>query len=262
MSNWTKCPNCGVLYKGKHICTKIREVWRKFQHGVQTGIYSGFDIDAWLNFAEDAGISRVEARKYWEQLGPTASSSVTVEEMRRALEGMTSQLEPPHSTEAKKIFEAAMFAAKTTMKDASERRVFVQDFFAALNRAGLLLTTEPFLTYGYVYMEAASEHSSNSEGEVRESYRTPEEAEKARQRGRIGYEFVRIEPLPPVKWVVVWRRSEASEHSSSHSSAKKKFAVRYLDNMGREHTEEIEDDIAFYQRVRREGLSVISIHKK
>jgi len=48
---------------------------------------------------------------------------------------------------------------------------------------------------------------------------------------------------------------------SHHSSPKKKFVVRYLDNMGVEHTEEIEDSIAFYQRVRREGLSVISIHE-
>jgi len=79
---------------------------------------------------------------------------VRVEEMRRALERMIDSLGfSPLLTEAK-LFEAAMFAAKTTMKNASERRVFVQDFFAALNRAGLLATTEPFLTSGYVYMEA------------------------------------------------------------------------------------------------------------
>jgi len=160
---WVECPKCGVLYKGEHNCSKkvasasrIQEVWRKFQHGVQTGIYSGFDIDAWLNFAEDAGISRVEARKYWEQLGPKGSSSVTVEEMRRALDDMKKQL--PFTSWG--IFEAAMYAAKTTIKDASQRRVFVQDFWAALNRAGLLFTTEPFLTEGYVYMEATSEHSN------------------------------------------------------------------------------------------------------
>jgi rubrerythrin len=62
---------------------------------------------------------------------------------------------------------------------------------------------------------------------------------------------------------------DAFKHSSNdytlgshHSSPKKKFIVRYLDNTGVEHTEEIEDSIAFYQRVRREGLSVISIHQK
>lgn len=64
--------------------------------------------------------------------------------------------------------------------------------------------------------------------------------------------------------LVIKRHCPAETHSSSsHSSSnKKKFVVRYFDNMGRERTEEIEDDVAFYQRVRREGLSVISIHKK
>jgi len=237
--SWVECPNCGVLYRGEHTCSKEAEKkWAKEK------------------------LKEVK-REYFGQ--------VTVEEMRHALDGMIKQLSlswerkqlVPLPALGSPLFESALYAAKTTMKDATERRVFIQDFAAALNRRALLDSEliDAFSKHGYVYMEAASEHSSNSEGEVRESYRTPEEAEKARQRGRIGYEFVRIEPLPPVKWVVVWRRSEASEHSSSHSSAKKKFAVRYLDNMGREHTEEIEDDVAFYQRVRREGLSVISIHK-
>lgn len=59
----------------------------------------------------------------------------------------------------------------------------------------------------------------------------------------------------------VWLKSEHHSSSHSHSSGPRKFVVRYLDGVGKEHTEEIEDDIAFYQRVRREGFSVISIHK-
>jgi len=163
-----KCSYCGEVghsiqqcpkWKGKvATASRIQEVWRKFQHGVQTGIYSGFDIDAWLNFAEDAGISRVEARSHWERLGPHSSSPVTVEEMRRALEGMKGLIRAYDF----RLLEAVMYAAKTTMKDATERRVFIQDFAAALDRHDLLGSefVDLFSKHGYVYMEAASQHSS------------------------------------------------------------------------------------------------------
>lgn len=59
----------------------------------------------------------------------------------------------------------------------------------------------------------------------------------------------------------VWLKGGHHSSNPSHSSGVGKFVVRYLDSAGREHTEEIEDDVTFYQRVRREGLSVISIHK-
>lgn len=92
------------------------------------------------------------------------SSPVTVEEMRRALYTMENRIGymMPESRETK-MFEAAMYAAKTTMKDATERRVFVQDFAASLNRRGLLINenVDDFTKFGYIYMEA-SEHSSSS----------------------------------------------------------------------------------------------------
>jgi len=56
--------------------------------------------------------------------------------------------------------------------------------------------------------------------------------------------------------------SVSSQYSGvTQSPVKKKFEVVYLDSAGRKHTEQIEDDVTFYQRVRREGLSVISIHE-
>jgi len=85
------------------------------------------------------------------------SSPVTVEEMRRALYTMEHRIGYmlPESRETK-MFEATMFAAKTAMKDAHERRVFIQDFAASLNRKGLLINEniDDFMKYGYIYMEA------------------------------------------------------------------------------------------------------------
>lgn len=99
----------------------------------------------------------------------TQSSPVTVQELRRALDSMKNQLaiprgipEPIGARVATQIFESTLYAAKTTMKDATERRVFIQDFAAALNRHGLLRSelVDAFMRHGYVYMEA--EHSSES----------------------------------------------------------------------------------------------------
>jgi len=103
----------------------------------------------------------------WQQLldklfeSTHSSSPVRVEEMRHALEDMKTQL-TRLGYPGEDIFDATLFAAKTTMKDASERRVFIQDFAASLNRKGLLPTefVDAFCKHGYVYMEAASEHSS------------------------------------------------------------------------------------------------------
>jgi len=65
------------------------------------------------------------------------------------------------------------------------------------------------------------------------------------------------------KRTVLFKVEEVHESTCFSPSAQKRFVVRYLDSMGREHTEEIENDVAFYQqRVRQEGLTVISIHKK
>jgi len=103
------------------------------------------------------------------EVEPTApsehSSPVTVEEMRHALIGMVHQLSLSfdHKKFIEPLFESVMYAAKTTMKDASERRVFIQDLAAALNRRAWLDSrlVETFEKYGYTYMEAASEHSSS-----------------------------------------------------------------------------------------------------
>jgi len=87
----------------------------------------------------------------------TSLHPITVEEMRRALEGMLNLI-PIMVYEEKetKIFESALYAAKTTMKDPTERRVFVQDFAASLNRKGLLASelVDKFCEHGYTYMEA------------------------------------------------------------------------------------------------------------
>lgn len=96
------------------------------------------------------------------EVATATHSTVTVEEMRRALYTMENRIGYmlPESRETK-MFEATMFAAKTTMKDATERRVFIQDFAASLNRKRLLTNenVEDFIKYGYIYMEV--EHSSN-----------------------------------------------------------------------------------------------------
>lgn len=60
----------------------------------------------------------------------------------------------------------------------------------------------------------------------------------------------------------IWSKLEhhsSLHHSDSSHSPRKKFRVTYLDSIGVKREEEIEDTIAFYQRVRQEGLSVINI---
>ena len=54
-----------------------------------------------------------------------------------------------------RVVQAAMYSAKQTIKDWNGRRVFVQDFAAALNRRHLLTYDkyDEFTKLGYDYME-------------------------------------------------------------------------------------------------------------
>jgi len=86
------------------------------------------------------------------------TTPITLVEMQRALADMLDLMYPEWGPlpDIPKVFESAMYSAKTTMKEASERRVFIQDFAAALNRRGLLRNevVDRFCEYGYTYMEA------------------------------------------------------------------------------------------------------------
>lgn len=84
------------------------------------------------------------------------SEQITVEEMRNALIGMINLLSIVRGSKEEMIFEAFMYAAKTTMKQATERRAFIQDLAAALNRRYLLSkeAANIFSNWGYIYMEA------------------------------------------------------------------------------------------------------------
>jgi hypothetical protein len=85
------------------------------------------------------------------------------------------------------------------------------------------------------------------EGELRESYRTLEEAEKARRRGRIGYEFVRIESYAPLKYVVVWRRkpeSMGSQISDHRKEQIKALLEQHIPPLEKDFTE----NATFYRR--------------
>lgn len=72
----------------------------------------------------------------------------------KALEWMMVQLPIVHDAAEAKIFKAALYAAKATIAEPSSRRVFIQDFAASLNRAGLLRNAlvDAFCKYGYAYM--------------------------------------------------------------------------------------------------------------
>jgi len=95
-------------------------------------------------------------RKMLRERNILKHEQVTVEEMRHALIGMTNLLSIVTGSKGEMIFEAFMYSAKVTMKQATERRAFIQDLAAALNRRYLLSKedADTFSKLGYIYMEA------------------------------------------------------------------------------------------------------------
>ncbi|MCS7124546.1 MAG: hypothetical protein NZ932_03925 [Candidatus Bathyarchaeota archaeon] len=73
----------------------------------------------------------------------------------RTLDSICMLLGFPLSSQKCKVLSAALYVAKTTLPKGSSRRVFIQDFAAALNRRKVLSNdlVDEFQQLGYRYME-------------------------------------------------------------------------------------------------------------
>ena len=79
---------------------------------------------------------------------PNAVEAEAFREMMRLTQGTAL-----HGAWAK-LLESALWAFKSTVSDATARRVFIQDLAASLNRKGLVSrgNVQFFREYGYMYM--------------------------------------------------------------------------------------------------------------